>query len=141
MNLADFLKTLTAALRCSALQVDTQGACLVDTHNLSFLFEWDDLLIQGTVLLSCALCPLNHQARDLSLKTLLQHNALGSGILSLKDDTIYLHTRIHPSIDVETLEALIMDFVATATQMRELIPTLKAQPPESQGMTPSSFKA
>lgn len=140
MSFPDFLKTLSTALKGS-FHPDTKGACLIDTHHLSLLFEWDDLLIQGTVLLSCELCPLNHQARDLSLKTLLQHNGLKSAVLSHKDDTIYLHTRIHPSIDVEALEALIADFVETATQIRELIPTLKAQASEPQGMTPPSFKA
>lgn len=97
------------------LHPDQHGACLIvmKGSGIELLFELDETVSPGTVLVSTPLSSLRPESRLNMLTSLLTENKQLGPTLSkqTEEDTLYLHQRIHPDIDLPSLTSLIENFL------------------------------
>lgn len=136
MNLFQkFLNELAEALQFSSLQPDEAGACLIllRENQAELLFELDEQLVPGTILLSSPLTLIPSQNRIEIYEECLKGNRLLDETLSCKpdEDILYLHRRLNPDIRSENLKHVIVDFLTQLTQWRKKVDELSKRAPKA----------
>lgn len=117
MSFQPFLDTLSTLLQNPGLRPDENGACkiIMKGSGASILFEYDEKIVPGSILLSTPVAPLRPESRNNMLKALLMGNWDLDGTLSKhpEKDEIFLHQRLDPEIELESLGPIIESFVYT----------------------------
>ncbi len=135
---APFLAELAKVLEFDALKVDSQGVCniVMNENTISLLFEFDDQLVPNTILLSSPISSIPISHRLDVYEDLLVANSQIEDTLSVKpdEDMLYLHCRLHPSIQAIDIKAHLTRFLTTANEWRTKVEEIKLKAPRLRKM-------
>jgi hypothetical protein len=135
-----FLMELAKVLQFSSLAPDAHGACLIvmKEDSSSLLFEFDDQLVPNTILLSCPIIPIPIDHRAAIYEAALIGNNTIEDTLSVKpdEDTLFLHSRFHPSIQAAEIEKILYSFLKNVKLWKSKVETISKEPPSSSQMPP-----
>lgn len=129
-----FLQQLAPVLELPSLIPDAHGVCyiLMKKEQVSLLFECDDHLVPGTILVSSAIGKIPAQGYETLLKAILQENHNLEETLSCKPDEeiLYVHRRLHPDIPAEEMREVLTSFIACISLGQEKLKSCLTPPPE-----------
>ena len=123
MNFEHFLERLAKAVGSPKLHPDEGGACIIEWKGESLIFEFDNMLVPNTILVTSPCFLLPKENRERILEEALKCNKMIEETLSQKPDeeVLYLHRRLHPSIGQEELVAILNTFVEDLTTWRSTL--------------------
>lgn len=127
-----FLMELAKVVQIPQLIPDSQGACLIllKKTKSTLLFQYDERWLPHPLLISSKVCSFPIELRATLSEESLDANLSSDVIASIHphEDSVYLHQRIHPSIEAIELEKIVQNFQIEGQKWKDKIAQLYREP-------------